>query len=105
MKIIPLQFGRRAKPIRLYIRKNQTRHLDESGSKCETKICLSSYCVFIFLTMFPKNNLNTLLCNTLELLIQFDRLLPIVNNFVLSPKQKVYLDTSVIVIFVDAIRG
>ena len=55
--------------------------------------------------MFPKNNLLYLtLTNTLELLVQFDRLLPIVSNFVLSPKQKVYVDTSVFVIFVDAIR-
>ena len=62
--------------------------------------------VFIFLTLFPKYNLLYLtLTNTLELLVQFDRLLPIVSNFVLSPKQKVYVDTSVIIIFVDAIRG
>ena len=62
--------------------------------------------VFIFLTLFPKYNLLYLtLTNTLELLVQFDRLLPIVINAVLSPKQKVYLDTSVIIIFVDTIRG
>ena len=59
---------------------------------------------FYLLTMFPKNNLNTLLCNTLELLVDFDRLLPIVINFVLTPKQKVYLDTSVCIIFEDTIR-
>ena len=60
---------------------------------------------FIFLTMFPKNNLLYLtLTNTLELLVDFDRLLPIVINAVLTPKQKVYVDTSVFVIFVDAIR-
>ena len=61
--------------------------------------------VFIFLTLFPKNNLLYLtLTNTLELLVDFDRLLPIVINAVLSPKQKVYVDTSVFVIFADAIR-
>ena len=56
--------------------------------------------------MFPKNNLLYLaLTNTLELLVDFDRLLPIVINSVhLSPKQNVYVDTSVSIIFVDAIR-
>ena len=58
--------------------------------------------VFIFLTLFPENNLLYLtLTNTLELLVQFDRLLPIVINAVLSPKQKVYVDTSVYMVFVD----
>ena len=57
--------------------------------------------------MFPKNNLLYLtLCNTLELLIDFDRLLPIVINFIPIPtKQKVEVDTSVCMVFADAIRS
>ena len=67
-----------------------------------TKICM----YFIFLTMFPENNLDTLLCNTLELLVEFDRLLPIVINAVPIPtKQKVEVDTSVCMVFADAIRS
>ena len=57
--------------------------------------------------MFPENNLLYLaLTNTLELLVDFDRLLPIVINSVhLSPKQNVDVNTSVCMVFVYAIRG
>ena len=55
--------------------------------------------------MFPKNNLDTL-CNTLELLVNFDRLLPIVINTVPFPtKQKAEVDTAVCIDFADAIRS
>ena len=108
MKTILLQFGRRAKPIRLYI---DTKKPDASSrriwlEKRNNKNMFKFLLCFIFLTMFPKNNLLYLtLTNTLELLVDFDRLLPIVINAVLSPKQKVEVDTSVIIIFVDTIRG
>lgn len=56
--------------------------------------------------MFPKYNLLYLtLTNTLELLVDFDRLLPIVINFILTPKQKFEVDTSVCMVFVYTIRG
>lgn len=56
--------------------------------------------MFKFLLCFPENNLNTLLCNTLELLVDFDRLLPIVINFVPIPtKQKIEVNTSVCMVF------
>ena len=108
MKLMLLQLRLRANPIQLYI---DTKKPDASSrriwlEKRNNKNMFKFLLCFIFLTMFPKYNLLYLtLTNTLELLVQFDRLLPIVINAVLSPKQKVYDDTSVIIIFVDTIRG